>query len=169
MEPEQKNVPEVSKEETKVSENKNKEMPKKEMSDKTKKIMCRPWLIIILAVVVVIFLAAAVGCVARIGRKSFGRNRNMYGISRNYMRRGNGKRYTLNQNGQNLIEAKVTAVNGQTFTVDNNGQPKNVQILDTTRFPLNSATKVNVGDTVAVYGQQDSNGVIQATLISVNP
>jgi hypothetical protein len=53
--------------------------------------------------------------------------------------------------------------------MDINGQSKNVQISDTTRFPLNSATTVNTGDTVLVWGGQDSNGTIQATQISVNP
>lgn len=163
MDPEQKNVPEVSKENAKISENKNQG---KEMTDHCKKAKCRPWLIMVLAVVVFIFLALTAACVARVGHKSFGRNRNMAKINRNCMRRGTRSRSTLSQNA---IESKVTAVNDQTFTIDNNGQPKNVQISDTTRFPLNSATKVNVGNTVIVYGQQDSNGVIQAQLISVNP
>ena len=69
----------------------------------------------------------------------------------------------------NSISGKVTAVNGQTFTVDVSGQSKTVQITDSTRFPITSATKMNVGDQVVVWGQQDSNGVIQATRIAVNP
>lgn len=70
---------------------------------------------------------------------------------------------------QNTISGKVTAVNGQTLTIDVNGQTKTVQISDATRFPIGSATKVNVGDQIVVWGSQDSQGVIQATQIAVNP
>lgn len=69
----------------------------------------------------------------------------------------------------NSISGKVTAVDGQTFTVDQNGQAKKVQIGDETRFPLISQTKVNVGDEVLVWGEQDSSGVVQAVRIIVNP
>jgi hypothetical protein len=72
-------------------------------------------------------------------------------------------------NGVNNISGKVTTVSGQTFTIDVNGQSKTVLILDTTRFPINSATSVKTGDQVVVFGQQDSKGVIQATRILVNP
>ncbi len=69
----------------------------------------------------------------------------------------------------NQTSGKVTSVNGSTFTVDASGQTKTVQISATTRFPLNLANKVNVNDQVEVWGLQDSNGVIQATRIAVNP
>lgn len=70
---------------------------------------------------------------------------------------------------QNAISSKVTAVNDKKFTIDASGTSKDIQISDTTRFPLDSATSVKVGDTVIVRGQQDSSGVIQATTILVNP
>ena len=66
------------------------------------------------------------------------------------------------------VSGKVTAVNGQTFTIDDKGQSKSVQINNTTRFSLNSATKVNVNDQVVIWGLQNSSGIIQADRISVN-
>jgi hypothetical protein len=79
---------------------------------------------------------------------------------RGFVGRGDGMR-------QDSVTGKVTTVNGQAFTLDVNGQLKNVQISDLTRFPLNSATSVKTGDTVTVWGQQDSKSVIQATRIVV--
>ncbi|MDD5692920.1 MAG: DUF5666 domain-containing protein [Patescibacteria group bacterium] len=70
---------------------------------------------------------------------------------------------------QNRIIGKVTGVNGKTFTMDVSGTSYNVQINDTTRFPINSANTVKAEDTVLVWGQKDNNGVVQATQISVNP
>ncbi len=69
----------------------------------------------------------------------------------------------------NAIQGKVTAVDGQKLTVDVSGTSKTVQVGTDTRFPINSTTKINVGDTVSVTGEQDSNGVIQAVRIVVNP
>lgn len=71
--------------------------------------------------------------------------------------------------GQNVIRGKVTNVSGQTFTMDVSGTSKNVQINDTTRFPVSSSSSVKNGDTVLVWGLQDSKGVIQATYIQINP
>ena len=82
--------------------------------------------------------------------------------------RGFGGSYNNTYN-TNEISGKVTAVNGSSFIVDVAGTSKTVAISSTTRFPLNSATKVNVGDNVDVWGLQDSSGVIQADRIAVNP
>lgn len=71
--------------------------------------------------------------------------------------------------GANSVSGKVTSVNNLSFTIDQNGTTKTVQISSTTRFPINSATKVVVGDQVVIRGGQDNQGVIQATLIIVNP
>ncbi len=69
----------------------------------------------------------------------------------------------------NVLTGKVTEVNGDIFTVETDGKTKKVEIGDSTRFPLNSATKVKVGDTVIVTGEQDSEGTVQAVRIIVSP
>lgn len=92
--------------------------------------------------------------------------RNIY-VTRSFGRRDFGvKKRTF---GVNHISGKVTAVNGQTFVVDTSGQTKTVQISTNTRFPLNSVTKISVNDQVLVWGLQNSDGVIQANQIAVNP
>lgn len=152
----------------------------------------RTCLFIALIVIAIIFLGLIVGCFARMksGNKmtkmnygynmdrngqnnqlgkdqNMGRNmQNGGNANDNYMGRGADKKYILTQN---TIEGKVTAVNDQVFTMDNNGQSRNVQVSSSTRFPLDSTTKINVGDIITVRGQQDSNGMIQAVSISVNP
>jgi hypothetical protein len=70
---------------------------------------------------------------------------------------------------QNSVSGTVKAVEDKKFTIDVNGTTKTVQISDTTRFSLNSATSVKVNDKVLVWGEQDSNGVIQANRVEVNP
>ena len=82
--------------------------------------------------------------------------------------RGTGFRQN-NALSDNEVSGKVTAVNDKQFTMTVGSTSKTVQISDSTRFPNTSATKVAVGDTVVVVGEQDSNGVIQATEIAVNP
>lgn len=72
-------------------------------------------------------------------------------------------------NGSESVTGKVTAVNGKTFTMNvGSNTTKNVQISDSTRFPISSNTNISVGDSVTVHGGQDSNGIIQATLITIN-
>jgi hypothetical protein len=88
----------------------------------------------------------------------------------NFNRSGFGHRNFMGRMmGVNSVSGKVIAVNGQTFTIDDNGQSRSVQINDTTRFSINSTTKINVNDQVVVWGLQNSSGVIQADHISVNP
>lgn len=70
---------------------------------------------------------------------------------------------------EDRTQGKVTAVDGKKFTIDVSGTVTQVQITDTTRFPMNSATTVKVGDTVVVMGEKDSGGVVQAIRIMVNP
>ena len=70
-----------------------------------------------------------------------------------------------NFNSGNTISGKVTAVNGQTLTIDASGTSKTVQISDSTRFPIGSATDIKTGDQVVVFGEQDSKGTVQATRI----
>lgn len=70
-----------------------------------------------------------------------------------------------NFNSGNAISGKVTAVNGQTLTIDASGTSKTVQISDSTRFPIGSATDIKTGDQVVVFGEQDSKGTVQATRI----
>jgi len=74
-----------------------------------------------------------------------------------------------NDESANTISGTVTAVDGSKFTVSVNNSSKTVEISDATRFPITSASKVAVNDKVEVVGQQDSNGVIQANEIVVNP
>lgn len=76
--------------------------------------------------------------------------------------------YNSNQYN-NYLTGKVTAVNDKQFTATIDSETRIVEISDTTRFPNTSATKVVVGDTVFVSGEQDSSGIIQATRIVVNP
>lgn len=91
-------------------------------------------------------------------------------MERNQMHEGRDNRGMGRTNQKkNVIEGKVTAVNDKVFTVEQNGQSKNFQISDSTRFPIDSANKVAVGDTVIISGEQDSNETIQATRIIVNP
>jgi hypothetical protein len=80
-----------------------------------------------------------------------------------------GYRLGIGQEDDNVLTGTVKTVNGSKFTVDVNGTTKTVEISSDTRFPVNSATKVAVNDKVVVIGEQDSNGVIQATRIVVNP
>ena len=89
------------------------------------------------------------------------------GFGRGGMMRGRG--FVNDGLSANELDGKVTAVNDKQFTMTVNSTSKTVQISDSTRFPNTSATKVAVGDTVVVIGEQDSNGVIQATEIVVNP
>jgi len=70
---------------------------------------------------------------------------------------------------QDRISGKVTSVNGKSFTLEASGTSYNVQISDSTRFPINSASTVKTSDTVLVWGQKDGNDIIQATQIAVNP
>ena len=80
--------------------------------------------------------------------------------------RGQGMRM---RRGINQDSAKVTAVDGKQFTIDLSGTTYKVQINDSTRFPVDSVTTVKVGDQVVVIGEKDSNGMIQADRIIVNP
>jgi len=124
----------------------------------------------VIAFVVLMALLAGSLFTFRLAHRIFPGVRNETGVSRVYgfpSHRSFDGRGRIN--GVNSVSGKVTAINGQTFTTDVNGQSKTVQISDTTRFPLNSATSVKVGDQVVVLGQQDSKGVIQATRILVNP
>lgn len=121
----------------------------------------------------------AVGAVAAgVAFKHFEGNSRVYSISNNRMMSGNIHGNFDGRNGMmgrgNVLfgaqtTGKVTAVDGKTFTVDASGTSLKVQITDTTRFPLKSATSVVVNDQVIVSGEKDSNGVIQATRIIVNP
>jgi len=70
---------------------------------------------------------------------------------------------------RDALTGKVTEVSGDTFSVESDGKTKKVEISDSTRFPLDSATKVKVGDTVVVTGDQDSEGTVQAIRITVSP
>lgn len=122
--------------------------------------------------VIVVFGTLAFHKVTEVGQ--FGRKselRGGYGMMHGgVMGRGRGQFGGRGMmSGHSASAGKVTAVNGQTLTVDFSGDSKTVQISDTTRFPLNSATAVKVGDQVVVVGEQDSKGVIQATRIIVNP
>ena len=113
-----------------------------------------------------------------IGVTMFGRTR-----SDNKMGRGNNVAIERNFGGQDMrgmmgrgesngfesVTGKVTAINGKTFTMNiGSNKTKDVQISDTTRFPISSNTNIATGDSVTVRGGQDSNGVIQATLITIN-
>lgn len=68
-----------------------------------------------------------------------------------------------------VIWGKVMAVGDKKFTIEYEGKPKEVQISDETRFPLDSKTEINVGDTVEIWGEQDVHGTVQAERIIVNP
>ncbi len=173
----------MAEEETKNAEPENENV--KEEGEKTQGAHCahkHKALAIIIAALAVLFILGA-GAFAALHLKN-GRlvKRGLYGrggygmVGRNYrggMMGGRGFRgRKWNGSGavsSNSISGKVTAVNGQTFAVDASGTSKNVQIASATRFPLDSATSVKVGDTVVVRGQQDSSGTIQAKTILVNP
>jgi hypothetical protein len=85
----------------------------------------------------------------------------------NSERRMMGGRMMLNF-GSDSIQGNVTAVNGQKITLNVDGTSKTVQIGTDTRFPLDSSTKIVVGNVITVIGEQDSNGVIQAQRIVVD-
>lgn len=159
--------------------------PQKDSKQETKGMACSPnhkiLAVIIVGTAVIVVLGAGAFSVmhlkgSRLGsRKAFSNHLGGPGI-RGYGHMGGGfygGRGGMMRGGnianQNAISGKVTAVNDKKFTIDASGTPKDIQISDTTRFPLNSATSVKVGDTVIVRGQQDSSGVIQATTILVNP
>jgi|GEM_PF-1669028 len=129
------------------------------------------WLLagIIAFIVLMVLLAGAV-FTFRLAHRVFPGVRNETTVSRVYGFPGHRNFVGRGRiNGVSSVSGKVTAVAGQTFTIDVNGQSKTVQISDTTRFPLNSATSVKTEDQVIVFGQQDSKGVIEATRILVNP
>jgi hypothetical protein len=94
------------------------------------------------------------------------RQRISYGVRDGRQMMGNHMILGFNNNS---IQGNVTAVDGQKLTINVSGTSKTVQISTDTRFPLNSDTKINVGDIVTVTGEQDSSGVIQAQHIIVNP
>jgi len=122
----------------------------------------------VIALIVLMVLLAGAVFTFRLAHRIFPGVRNETGVSRVYGFPGHRNFDGRGRiNDVNSISGKVTAVNGQTFTIDISGQSKTVQTLDTTRFPLNSATIVKVGDQVVVFGHQDSKGVIQATRILV--
>jgi hypothetical protein len=126
------------------------------------------FLVGVIVLVFFVFLLFGLAFFGHFGHRGFGGGRNAVMMKRDFnsfghrgfVGRGSGMR-------QDSVTGKVTTVNGQVFTIDVNGQSKNVQISDLTRFPLNSTTSVKAGDTVTVWGQQDSKNVIQATRIVV--
>lgn len=101
--------------------------------------------------------------IGRVNNVALERNFDGNGMGRGMVERGHSFA------GADQVTGKVTAVNGKTFTMNvGSNQTKDVQISDTTRFPISSNTSISVGDTVTVRGGQDSSGVIQATRISVD-
>lgn len=155
----------------------------KKADDKTKGMTCSPnhkiLAVVIVGTAVIVVLGAGAFSVmnlknGRPGNRGFFNNQlggpGMRGYG--HMDRGGFGGRKLNGGNvanRNAISGKVTAVNDKKFTIDASGTSKEIQISDTTRFSLNSATSVKVGDTVIVRGQQDSSSVIQATTIVVNP
>lgn len=101
--------------------------------------------------------------------RNIGQNQEINDGGYGYMMGRGGSFGRMSGNYTNRISGKVTAANDKKFTIDYNGTSKDVQITDSTRFPISSATTVKVGDTVIVMGQQDSGGVIQAIQVIVNP
>ena len=123
-----------------------------------------------------IFLIIACAGAVVVGK--FARNRlvgnEQVGQGMNFATRGNregmmsGRRGMMLGFNNNATQGKVTAVDGQKVTMDVSGTSKTVQIGTDTRFPLNSTTKIAVGDTISVVGEQDSTGTIQALRVIVN-
>jgi hypothetical protein len=164
---EKKNLEEVKKDEIETLKNKNQNQKLTRSFDKTKY-----WAIGIISFMVFISLVGGLlgtFFLMRSNRQQFRKQGIiMKQMGRNRMKDGRGRSARLDQK-RNMIEGKITVVADKTFTIDQNGQSKNVQISDSTRFPLDSANKVTVGDKVRVWGEQDANGVIQAMRIMVNP
>ena len=134
--------------------------------------------LMVVAGVLLILLVVGLLAIGVIGKRMLGRGnvRQEFRIERQnnfgsgMMNNGRGIRGGSGMmNRENSTSGKVTAVDGKQFTIDASGTSVKVQISDSTRFPLNSATTVTVGDGVSVSGERDSNGVIQAVRIVVNP
>lgn len=88
-------------------------------------------------------------------------------------RTGGGKgfrgRYGGGTNTQNgiVITGKVTNVSGNDFTVDQNGSSKTVKTDSDTAFRGVGIGGIKSGDQVSVSGSTNSDGSIQALMVSV--
>lgn len=130
---------------------------------------------LMLAAGILLILLAVGGLTAAIVAKRFVGSHvgNKIGMERNTGNSGRGK-FGAGMGGRMMVRnnatgGKVTAVEGKVLTVDASGTSIKVQISDITRFPLSSNTAIKVGDQLAVFGEKDANGIVQATRIIVNP
>jgi hypothetical protein len=159
-----------NKDEIVVKEDKIEEDKHYDYHDHKKKVMLVGFLLFLL--LIALGLAGAVAMRKLAVNRIVGTERVAQG--RNFELRGNrggmmGGRNMMFGQSSNVTQGKVTAVDGQKITIDASGTTKAVQIGTDTRFPLNSTTKIAVGDTISVVGEQDSVGVIQALRVIVNP
>lgn len=152
-----------------VKENEKIDQTKKTGNEKKK-------LCIIAGAGALVFLVLLGALVSGLALKKFAGKRNKAVMGRTFERGFGGKnlggRGMMKDRGgmmQNRTAGKVTAVNDKQFTIDVSGTSKTIQITDSTRFPVNSSSSINTGDQVIVTGEQNSNGVIQAERIIVNP
>jgi len=109
----------------------------------------------------------------RQGMGNFGANQQQGGQRIQNNQNGNWGNGQMGMRGGNLVSGEVTAKDEKSITVKmNDGSSKIVVVGESTKYTISSeasASEVEVGTKVAVFGEMTNDGTTTATSIEVNP